>query len=117
MNLFSRYCCRVGGTTRTDIVGVEYGVHATPRKTASEKSFKTLSMIQRLDQKLWTFSAGTVVESVVRPERISSAWSRDCMLLLEKQPPESPLKLSAQSNGRIKNLWTFSAGSAIASVV
>jgi hypothetical protein len=52
MNLFSRYCCRVGGTTRTDIVGVEYGVHATPRKTTYGNSSKTLGTIQRLDQTL-----------------------------------------------------------------
>ena len=39
------------------------------------------------------------------------------MLLQEKQPPERPLKLSAQSNGRIENLWIFSAGTVVASVV
>jgi hypothetical protein len=52
MDLFSRYCCRVGGTTRTDIVGVEYGVCATPRKTAYGNSSKNLGTIQRLDQTL-----------------------------------------------------------------
>jgi hypothetical protein len=64
-DLFSRYCSRVGGTTRTDIVGVEKGYHATPRKTAYGKSSKTLSAIQQSDQKLWTFSAVTMVASEV----------------------------------------------------
>jgi len=39
------------------------------------------------------------------------------MLLQEKQPPERPLKLSAQSNGRIENLWIFPAGTVVALVV
>jgi len=45
MDRFSRYCVGVGGTTRTDIVGVEQGFHATPRKRASGNSFKNLGAI------------------------------------------------------------------------
>jgi len=55
MELFRRHCGPVYGTTRTNIVGVEYGVHATPRKTAYGNSSKKLGAIQRLDQKLRTF--------------------------------------------------------------
>jgi hypothetical protein len=121
--------CR--GNAPMDIVDVQYLFHATLRKTANRISSKNLSKIQRSDQKLWTFSADTVVvsmvhphghrrcgvriphyfkenslrkvkkfrrdptvgskvmdlltstlvSSVVRTERISSAWSRDTMLL------------------------------------
>jgi hypothetical protein len=60
---------------------MEWGFHATPWKTVYENSSKNLSAIQRSDQKLWTFLAGKVVASVVRPERTSSAWSSDSMLL------------------------------------
>ena len=67
MDIFSRYFGRVGGTTWTDFAGVELGFNATPRKTAYKNSSKTLGAIQRSDQKLWTFSAGTVVALVVRP--------------------------------------------------
>jgi len=77
MDLFSRYCGGVRGTTRTEIVEVEKGFHATPRKTAYGKSSKTLSAIQQSDQKLWTFSAVTVVASEVRPERTLSTCSSD----------------------------------------
>jgi hypothetical protein len=38
MVLFSRYFGHVRGTTRTDIVGVELGFLATPRKIAYRKS-------------------------------------------------------------------------------
>jgi len=93
MDLFSRYFGRDGCTTRTFIVGVESGVHATQKKTAYENSSKNLSAIQQLDQKLWTFSTGTAVGLVVRPERTSSAWSRDSRLLQGKQPLEIPRKL------------------------
>jgi hypothetical protein len=55
MDLFSRYYGGVGGMTPTEIIGVEKGFHATPRKIAYGKSSKTLSVIQRSDQKLWTF--------------------------------------------------------------
>jgi hypothetical protein len=55
MDLFSRYFGRGGGTTRTDIVGVEYRFHTIPRKTAYGNSSKILTAIQRSDQKLWTF--------------------------------------------------------------
>jgi len=91
----------------TNIVGMQKRFHATPRKTAYEKSSKTLSAIQRSDQNLWTFLACTVVASVVRPERISSAWSRDSMLLQGKQLTETPLKIWARSNGRIKSHELF----------
>jgi len=37
------------------------------------------------------FSASTVVTLMVRPERTTSAWSRDSMLLQGKQPTETPL--------------------------
>jgi hypothetical protein len=107
MDIFSRYCGGVEGTTRTDNVGVEQGLHATPRKRAFENSFKNLAAIQRSDQKLYTFSAGTLVASVVRPERTSSAWSRDSTLLQGKEPPETPLKIWAQYNGRIKSYRPF----------
>jgi hypothetical protein len=93
MDPFSRSYSRVSGTTRTDIVGVESGVHATTRKTAYGNSSKNLSAIQRSDQKLWTFSAGTTVEAMVWPERTSSMWSSDSWLLQGKQPMGSPLKL------------------------
>jgi hypothetical protein len=66
MDIFSRYCGRVGGTTSTDFTGVELGFNATPRKTTYKNS-KNLGAIQRSDQKLWTFSAGTVVALVLRP--------------------------------------------------
>jgi hypothetical protein len=52
MDLFSRYCSRVGGTTRTDIVGVDLGINATPRKTAYGNSSKTLGAIPRSNKKL-----------------------------------------------------------------
>jgi hypothetical protein len=52
MDLFSWYCGGVGSTTRTDIVDVEQGFHATPRKRASGNAFKNLGAIQRSDQKL-----------------------------------------------------------------
>jgi hypothetical protein len=55
MELFRRHYGPVYGTTRTNIVGVEYGVHATPRKTTYGNSSKKLGAIQRLDQKLRTF--------------------------------------------------------------
>jgi len=54
MEMLSRYSSHVRGTTRTDVVDVEYQLHATPRKTAYGNS-KNLSVIPRLDQKLWTF--------------------------------------------------------------
>jgi hypothetical protein len=103
MDIFSRYCGGVEGTTRTDNVGVEQGLHATPRKRAFENSFKNLAAIQRSDQKLYTFSAGTVVASVGRPERTSSAWCSDSMLLQGIQPTETPLKFWARYNGWIKS--------------
>jgi hypothetical protein len=107
MDLLNRYCSRVGGTTRTDIVGVQKGFHATPRKTAYGKSSKTLSAIQLTDQKLWTFSAGTMVASEVRPERKSSAWSRDSPQLQGKQPTDTPLNIWERFNGRIKSDGSF----------
>jgi hypothetical protein len=50
-----------------NFVNVE-GFHATPTKTAYENSFKNLGAIQRSDQKLWTFSTGTMVALVVCPK-------------------------------------------------
>ena len=93
MDRFNRYCVGVGGTTRTNIVDVEQGFHATPRKRAYRNSSKNLNAIHRSDQKLWTFSAGTLDAAVVRPERTSSAWSTDSTLFQGKQPMETPLKL------------------------
>jgi hypothetical protein len=107
MDLFNRYYGGVGGTTRTDIVGVEQGFNATPRKRASENSFKNLGAIQRSNEKLSTFLAGTVVASVVRPERTSSAWCSDSMLLQEIKPREAPLKFWERYNGRIKSYCPF----------
>jgi len=49
MDLFSRYCGGVGGTTRTDIVGVEQGFNATLWKRASGNSFKNIGAIQQSD--------------------------------------------------------------------
>jgi hypothetical protein len=106
MEMLSRYSSHVRGTTRTDVVDVEYQFHATPRKTANRNSSKHLSAIPRLDQKLWTFWAGTLVESVVQPERTSSAWSSDSMLLLGKHPTNT-LKIWALSNDRIKSYGPF----------
>jgi hypothetical protein len=107
MDLLNRYWSRVGGTTRTDIVGVEKGFHATLRKTAYRKSSKTLSAIQWTDQKLWTFLAGTMVSSEVRPERKSSAWSRDSPQLQGKQPTDTPLNIWEGFNDRIKSDRSF----------
>jgi hypothetical protein len=63
--------------------------------------------IQWSDQKLWTFSFGTKVASVIRPELTSSAWSRDSTLLQGKQPTETPLKIWARSNYQIKSYEPF----------
>ena len=62
-----------------------------------------MGAIQQSDHKLWTFSASILDESVVGPERTSLAWSRKSMLLQGKQPMETPLKICARSNGRIKS--------------
>ena len=77
----------------TDVVGVQQRFHATRRKTAYGKSSKNLSAIQLSDLKLWTFSAGTLVAMVVRPERSSSAWSRESTPLKRKQPMKTPRKI------------------------
>ena len=63
------------------------------KERAYGNSSKTLSVIQRSDQKSWTFSAGTLDSAVVQLERISSPWSRDSTLLQGKQPTETPLKI------------------------
>ena len=47
------------------------------------------------------------VASVVRPERTSSAWSRESMLLQGIQPTETPLKIWVRSHGRIKSYGLF----------
>ena len=52
---------------RTDFVSVEWRFHATPTKTAYENSYKIFGAIQRSDQKLSSFSTGTVVALVVHP--------------------------------------------------
>ena len=48
-----------------------------------------------------------MVASVVRPERTSSACTSDSMLLQGIQPTETPLKIWAQSNGRINSYRPF----------
>jgi hypothetical protein len=65
--------------------------------------------MHRSDQKLWPFSNGTVVASVVRPERTSSAWSSDSMLLHGIQYTETALKFWARYNSRIKSYRPFEA--------
>jgi len=47
------------------------------------------------------------VASVVRPERTSSAWSRESMLLQGIQPTETPLKIWVRSHGQIKSYGPF----------
>jgi len=59
---------------------------------------------------------GTVVALAVQPERTSSMWSRDSLLLQENQPTETPLKILARSNGRIKSYRPFGAGTLVVSV-
>jgi hypothetical protein len=49
---------------------------------------------------LWSRYSGCVSGT---PQRMSSACSSDSMLLQGKQPTETPLKLLARSNGRIKS--------------
>ena len=71
------------------------------------KTPRTFELDPTVDQKLWTFSAGTAVGSAVRPERTSSVWSRDSTILQGKQPTKTPLKFWARFIGRIKSYRPF----------
>jgi len=73
------------------------------RKTASGNYCKTLSAIQRSDQKLWPYSA---VIPVWR-DKTSFSTSRDSIGNTRKRPPETTVKLLARSNGRIKRYGPF----------
>jgi len=73
------------------------------RKTASGNYCKTLSAIQRSDQRLWPFSA---VIPVWRA-KTSSSTSRDSMGSTRKRTPETTVKHWARSNGRIKSYGPF----------
>jgi hypothetical protein len=75
----------------------------TTRKTASGNYCRTLSVIQREDQNLWPFSA---VIPVWRDKTFSST-SKDSIDTTTKTPPETTVKFSAQSNGRIKCYGPF----------
>ena len=55
MDLLSWNLGRVDGIARPDVVRVEVRFHTTAWKTDSKNSSKTLSDIQLLDVKLWTF--------------------------------------------------------------
>jgi hypothetical protein len=87
-------------------------IQSYSKETAYRSSSKNLGAIQRSDQKLWTFSAGTLFPSVLRPEQTSSAWSSDSMLLQGKQPTKTALKFWARYNDRSKviNLLSLYCG-------
>jgi len=72
-------------------------------KTASGNYCKTLSGIQRSDQKLWPFSAVIPVWS----DKTSYSLSRHSIRNTRKRPPETTVKLWARSNGRIKSYGPF----------
>jgi hypothetical protein len=76
---------------------------ATLRKRAFENCCKNLSTIQRRDQKLWTFWPGTLVWMVVWPDETPSASSSDILSTVGKIPLQTPVKIWAWSNGRIKS--------------
>jgi hypothetical protein len=76
---------------------------ATPRKTASGNSCKILSTIQWSDQELWTIWAGTLVWPDELHRRLM-AISLQCQ---GNEPLETPVKLWAPSNGRIKSYGPF----------
>jgi hypothetical protein len=52
MDVFSRYCSRVGVMTQTDIVSVDQRFHVTPRNTVYGNSPKNLGAIQQSEKKL-----------------------------------------------------------------
>jgi hypothetical protein len=95
MTLFSRYSCSINQTSSSPNRHFVY----TPRKTVSGNLCKNLSTIQQSDQKLWPFSADTLVRSNRHPRH------RVGILYIPqgKQSLETPIKIWARSNSRIKS--------------
>jgi len=73
------------------------------RKAAFENYCKTLSAIQRSDQKLWPYS--TVIP--VWSDKTSYSSSRNSIGNTRKTASETTVKLSWRSNGRIKSYGPF----------
>ena len=94
MDLLSGYTL-VGSLELPDRTSSEWSsesalLHVKQPPKTPEKHFRA---IQQSDLYLWTFSAGTLVVSVELPDRTSSKWSTDVVLLHVKQPLETHEKL------------------------
>jgi len=82
---------------RPDILVTQW-FYSLPNENSLWKPCKNLSAIPRSDKKLWPFSADTVVWSTSHPRhRVGIPY-----LPHGKQPLETPVKIQAWSNGRIK---------------
>jgi len=87
---------------RPDIL-ITQRFHSLPNKNSLWKPYKNLSAIPRSDKKLWHFSADTLVWSTRHPRhRVGIPY-----IPHGNQPLETPVKILAWSNGRIKCYGPF----------
>ena len=77
MDLLIGYSDRVGGTVRPKIVVVQYRFHATPCKTAFVNSWKKFETDPTVGSIVMDLLIGTLIVSVVRPDRTSSSCDTD----------------------------------------
>jgi hypothetical protein len=101
MALFSCY----SGLARQDLIFHELDSIGPSRKTASENYCKTLSAIQRSNQKLWSFSA--IIQ--VLHDKTSSSTSRDSICCTRKQASGNYCKTLSTIQLSDQKLWPFLA--------